>query len=87
MDTPNADADKLLPCPPLAEDSGDKQYEITLRSGGDGEKNIRTRASSVEAAMTQVCDAEGVSRKAVVTWRVVPTSRQLAKTKSLMRGL
>lgn len=63
-----------------------KTYEVTL-SSDSGPVTIRTSAATSHQAIGSVCAAEKAPRSAVTTWRVIPTARQIAKTKNLMRGL
>ena len=63
-----------------------KTYEISLKHDA-GEVTIRLRASSYLAAIEQACNAEKAPKCAVQSWRVIPTARQIARTKSLMRGI
>jgi hypothetical protein len=63
-----------------------KTYEITLT----GETTpYRIRANDLTEAARDACKTSGVpfSVSAVHHWRVVPTARQIARTKNLMRGL
>ena len=63
-----------------------KAYEITLTHDA-GEVTIRTHAGTIFAAIENVCNAEKAPRSAVKTWRVVPTAKQIARTKNLLRSL
>lgn len=63
-----------------------KRYEFGVRHDS-GTLKIRTAASSLEAAKNIVMQAEGCPEGAITSWRIIPTARQLKKTKSLMRGL
>lgn len=63
-----------------------KTYEITLRHDS-GTVTLRTKADSIEAAKRMVCEAEGAPTSAVAYWRVVPTARQIKRTKSLLRSI
>jgi len=63
-----------------------KTYEFTLKHDA-GEVTIRTRAASVEAAKREILDAERAPEGAIKYWCVVPTARQIQKTKNLMRNL
>lgn len=62
-----------------------KTYELELRINTT--KLVRLKAESLEEAKRQACDEEGITTNCVMTWRVIPTAKQIAKTKSLMRGL
>jgi hypothetical protein len=63
-----------------------KTYEITLRHDA-GTITLGFRADSYADAKKAILEAEGAPESAIVTWRVVPTARQIRKTKSLMRGI
>lgn len=63
-----------------------KTYEITLKHDA-GTVKARATASSYQAAIELVCLAEKAPTSAVQTWRIIPTAKQIARTKSLMRGL
>lgn len=61
-------------------------YEITMRHDA-GQVSIQTRARNYDAAKHMILEAERAPESAILHWRVVPTKRQIARTKSLMRGL
>lgn len=63
-----------------------KTYEITLKHDS-GTVALRTRAESIEAAKRMICEAERAPESAVACWRVVPTARQIKRTKSLLRSI
>lgn len=63
-----------------------KTYEITLRHD-DGKTTFRTIARDYRAAQEQICKAERAPLSAIMTWRVIPTARQIQKTKNLLRCL
>jgi hypothetical protein len=63
-----------------------KTFEFILKHDA-GTVTICTRADSLEVAKKIVLDAERAPERAIKSWRVVPTAKQVAKTKSLMRGI
>lgn len=63
-----------------------KTYEITLKHEGE-DVTARTQADNITTAKESVCADYGVPVSAVHYWRVVPTKKQIARTKSLMRGI
>lgn len=63
-----------------------KTYSITLRHDA-GEVTLQTRAENISEAQRLVCNAECAPLSAVKSWRVVPTARQIRRTKSRMRCL
>ena len=63
-----------------------KTYEFTMTHDG-GIVNIRTSAQSLEAAKTIVLNAELAPESSIKSWRVVPTHKQIRRTKSLLRGI
>ncbi len=63
-----------------------KTYEIALRHNA-GTVTIRTRATDISAAKALVCASEKCPESAVAWWRIIPTPRQIARTKSLLRGI
>lgn len=63
-----------------------KTYEITLKHD-NGNAVFRLRADSISEAQTALLEMEKAPPSAVVCWRVVPTKKQIAKTKNLMRGI
>ena len=63
-----------------------KTYEITLKHD-NGQVSLMMRANTYDAAKRMILEAEKAPESAILYWRVVPTKRGIAKTKSLMRGL
>ena len=63
-----------------------KTYELTVKHD-NGEVTIRVRARNVEMAHQMVENAEGCPRSAIYTWRIVPTKKQIQRTKNLLRGI
>ena len=63
-----------------------KTFELTLQQDKD-KVTIRTRAMSLAAAKRIACAAEAAPESAIVTWRVVPTKRQIARTKRWLGGM
>lgn len=61
-------------------------YELTL-CHDNGRAKIRVPARNVKQAYERVCNLEGCPERAIQSWRVIPTKKQLAKTKTLMRSL
>jgi hypothetical protein len=62
-----------------------KTYELTLRR--DDTTTKRISAESISDAKRIACDEEGLPLSAVVCWSVIPTAKQITKTKSLLRGI
>jgi hypothetical protein len=63
-----------------------KQFKFEIKRN-NAITSIRVFAKDFESAKDLVCKAEGCDRSAVMSWVVVPTKKQLAKTKRLMQGL
>ncbi len=63
-----------------------KTYEFTLKHDA-GHVTLRIRANNLPAAQKVVLDAEKAPASAIQYWRVVPTAKQVSRTKSLLRGL
>ncbi len=63
-----------------------KTFELTLQHN-KGKVTIRTRAESLSDARRIACAAEAAPESAIVTWRVVPTKRQIARTKRWLGGM
>lgn len=63
-----------------------KTFEITLKHNG-GLCSFRVHGKDYATAKANLLRAEKAPEGAVQTWRVVPTAKQITKTKSLMRGL
>lgn len=63
-----------------------KTYELALKHD-QGTVTLRTRAANIQAAKEIICKAENCPESAIQWWRVVPTAKQIKKTKSLMRGI
>lgn len=63
-----------------------KKYEIEVKHD-NGSFKITVTARNIEAAQKMVMNAENCPPSALGSWRVVPTARQIAKTKRLMSGL
>jgi len=63
-----------------------KTYEFTLKHDS-GFINIRTASHSLESAKKLVLDSELAPESAIKSWRVVPTAKQIKRTKSLLRGI
>ena len=63
-----------------------KQYEITLNSDS-GIINIRTRARNIQSAIDIICKAENAPKSAVISWRIIPTKKQIQKTQRLLIGI
>lgn len=56
-----------------------RMFELTLQHD-NGQIKIRTSATSIRAAYTQVCKAENCPESAVLYWRVIPTKKQIRQT-------
>lgn len=63
-----------------------KHYLVNLQHDG-GNITAETFASSIERAKALVCNAEKAPLSAVKWWQVVPTPKQIRRTKSLLRNL
>ena len=63
-----------------------KTFELTLQHD-KSKVTIRTHAESLAAAKRIACAAEAAPESAIVTWRVVPTKRQIARTKRWLGGM
>jgi len=63
-----------------------KTFEIRLKHD-HGEVSVYTRARTIDAAKQIVLEAENAPAAAILWWRVVPTRRQIQKTKNLLRCL
>ncbi len=63
-----------------------KLYNITL-SSDSGPVTLMVRADNYQAAQQRACTIEGAPLSAVKSWRVIPTARQIARTKNLLRCL
>lgn len=63
-----------------------KTYEFTIKHDS-GTVTVRTSATDISAAQEIVCASECCPRSALSSWRIVPTARQIAKTKNLLRSL
>lgn len=60
-----------------------KKFEIEVKHD-NGNFKITVTARNIEAAKMMVMIAENCPPSALGWWRVVPTARQIAKTKRLM---
>lgn len=63
-----------------------KTYEFTLKHDG-GTATVQVTASTLGAAKYIVLNSEKCPETAITSWRVVPTARQIRKTKNLLRGI
>lgn len=63
-----------------------KTYEIAL-STDSGDVVFRVGAKDIQSAQTLLLSLERAPVSAVKWWRVVPTAKQIRKTKSLMHCL
>lgn len=63
-----------------------KTFNITL-SHDSGEVTLMIRADNYQGAIKRACLIEGAPESAVKSWRVIPTARQVARTKNLLRCL
>jgi hypothetical protein len=63
-----------------------KTFEITLKHDG-GQVTIRTRATCLAMAQNIALTAEKAPRSALAYWGIVPTQRQIARTKNMLRNL
>jgi hypothetical protein len=63
-----------------------KKFEFLLNSDS-GEYYLTVTAQNYGAAEKIVLDSEKCPKRSIRSWRVVPTAKQIKKTKSLMRGL
>lgn len=63
-----------------------KTYEFGLKHD-DGMVNIRVHAEDLAEARKIALDIEKAPENAIRWWRVVPTQKQIQKTKNLMRGI
>ncbi len=63
-----------------------KTYRIQVKHDS-GEQGFLIRAESIQQAKEAVMAAEGCPERAIIWWSVVPTKKQIARTKSLMRGI
>jgi hypothetical protein len=63
-----------------------KTYTFGLKHDS-GEASITVRADDVNEAKKMVMDLEKCPERAITWWRIVPTTRQIQKTKNLLRGL
>lgn len=63
-----------------------KTFEVTLANSAGG-VTIRLCSSTYQEAIKTACNVERAPESAVKTWRVVPTARQIARTKSLLRSI
>ena len=62
-----------------------KTYEFTLKHD-KGIVTLRTRARNLQTAQDIICKAENCPKSAIQWWRVVPTQKQIQRTKSLMNN-
>lgn len=60
-----------------------KTYEFGL-THDHGNVTLRASADTLEAAKQIILTAEKAPASAITWWRVVPTAKQIKKTKSLM---
>lgn len=63
-----------------------KTYEFHLNHDG-GKASIRIQDNDVNSAKRRVLEQENAPESAIQSWRVVPTERQIRKTKNLLRGI
>lgn len=63
-----------------------KTYEFTLKHD-NGTVKIRTSADNLEAAKLIIIKSEGCPERAITAWRIIPTAKQIRKTKNLLRGI
>lgn len=63
-----------------------KTFEFVLNHDG-GKVTLRTGANSLPEAEAIILKAENAPKSAIQSWRVVPTAKQIKRTKSLMRGI
>jgi hypothetical protein len=63
-----------------------KTYEFRLRHD-KGEILLRTKSENLAAAKEIILTAENAPERAILSWRVVPTPKQIQRTKNLMRNL
>lgn len=63
-----------------------KQFEFEIKHD-NGTITLRTFARNLEEAQNVICKAEDCPRSALGYWRIVPTKKQLAKTKRLMQNI
>lgn len=63
-----------------------KTYEFQFKHDG-GSTVIRTTGTDVNSAKRKVLEAEKAPESAIGWWRVVPTQKQINKTKNLLRNI
>ncbi len=63
-----------------------KTYEFGIHHD-NGDIVLRVRANSLLEAKTQVVQSEKCPDRSITFWRIVPTIRQIKRTKSLLRGI
>ena len=63
-----------------------KTYRIYVRHD-NGEQGFHIRAGSIQQAKEMLMTMEKCPESAIIHWYVVPTLKQIKRTKSLMRGL
>ena len=62
-----------------------KTYEFIIKHD-NGKVTLRTSADNLEAAKLIIMKAEGCPERSITSWRIVPTAKQIKKTKNLLRG-
>ena len=63
-----------------------KSYKIQVKHD-QGEQGFLIRADSIQEAKEIVMRLEGCPERAILYWSVVPTKRQIERTKNMLRGL
>jgi len=63
-----------------------KTYAFELRADGMTFW-VRVQASNISRAKTIVLDWQKCPERSIQSWHIVPTEKQIAKTKSLLRGI
>jgi hypothetical protein len=63
-----------------------KNFIFTLKHD-NGAVNIGIRAENLKAAQQQLMNSEKCPLSAIQTWWIIPTAKEIQKTKNLLRGL
>lgn len=63
-----------------------KTYRIGLKHD-NGTAEIGVQANSIQEAKKLIMELEKFPESAMTYWAVVPTKKQIARTKSLLRGI